>query len=261
MSLASTLRLARLEWRHGSSKSAIGMTLAGILGVALTHLVIPAMPEHAIELLRVGFLLDDLRSVLLINDLFAVYFTTFFLGISGALGVVLLARQEHRLELLLVKPIRTDEFITARAIPVLLRTLVTGVLVSLAMGPFIALTTPEGSVSALEAIGAGVSLTAIALVLVAAFLPLFVKLRDPFDAILIASGIWLLTVVPLIVLLYQPQTFEGHSALRESLVLATLIWNAPTFAWLGWLMLALAIPLSLVLARISGVLLARGDAA
>lgn len=260
MSVASTLRLARIEWRHGSSKAALGMAAAGIAGVLLTHLVVPAMPASAIELLRLGFLLEDLAGVLLINDLFAIYFATFFLGLSGALGVVLLARQEHRLELLLVKPVRTEELITARALPVLVRTLLAGVVISLATGLFIALGS-DASVGAVGAVGGGVALTAVALVLIGVLLVGFVKLRDPFDAILAASGLWLLTAAPLVVLLFQPQMYEGHEALRESVVMATLIWNASTFAWLGWVMLAVAIPLSLALARLSGTFLARSDAA
>lgn len=260
MSVASTLRIARIEWRHGSSKSALGMAAAGVAGVALTHLVIPAMPASAIELLRLGFLLEDPSGVLLLNDFFAIYFATFFLGLSGALGIVLLARQEHRLELLLVKPVRTEELITARALPVLSRTLLAGVGISLTTRLFIALG-GGGAMGVLGAVGGGVALTAVTLVLVGALLVAFVKLRDPFDAILASCGLWLLTAAPLVVLLFQPQAYEGHELLRESLVMATLIWNASTFAWLGWVMLALAIPLSLALARLSGTLLARSDAA
>jgi hypothetical protein len=48
-----------------------------------------------------------------------VYFPTYFLGLASSLGIVLAAREEHRLEILLAKPVLPSQFIMARALPVL----------------------------------------------------------------------------------------------------------------------------------------------
>src|SRR5690606_3271203 len=107
------------EWRHTSWRAPVIMALVGAGCVVFNHLVLPVFPERVIAFMRVGFLLEDMAGVLVFNDLMGVYMPTFFVGLSGSLGVVLSAREEHRLELLLAKPVRASDFIAARTLPVL----------------------------------------------------------------------------------------------------------------------------------------------
>lgn len=261
MTDVSVAQLVRLEWRHGSSRPVIVMTLAGLGALAAGHVILSLVPERVITFMRLGFLLDDFGSVLLLNDLLAVYLLTFLVGITGALSVVIVAREEHGLELLLAKPVSAMDLVTARSVPVLARMLGTGVGISLGCGLVTALHPGVGddAVTASGALGGGLALTALALVLVALLMIAFVRLREPFHALLLASFVWLLTTMPAAVLLYRPDAFDGRPALRETVVLATLVWNDAALAWLGWVLLLAALPLALGLVRLSGHVLAHMD--
>lgn len=257
-----TLReLARLEWQHTSRRATVGLAALGAALVALTHLVIPRLPERAIELMRLGFRLDDLAGVLVLNDLMAVYFPAFFVGLAGSLGVVLLAREEHRLEILLAKPIRAGDFVAARSLPALAGALLVGVVTSIAAAlALVAHGDVGASVTPAGTLGGGLFLTALAVVLVAALQLVFVRLRDPFVGLLVACLLWLGTCVPTAVLLYRPDVYEGRQALADALVSASLLWHDAALVWLGPLALLLALPLAWLLVRAAGAVLARSDA-
>ena len=248
------------EWRHAPRRGPLVMALVGIACVAFDHLVLPLFPARAIDFMQRGFRLDDLAGVLVLNDLMAVYFPTFFVGLASSLGVVLLAREEHRLELLLAKPIRASDFVAARTLPVLAWTALVGVTISSASGIAVALHADVGtSVSPVGALGAGLALTALAILSIAALQIPFVRMRDPLMGLLVASALWLVTMIPTAVLLYRPDLYEGRDALAETIVLPSLLWHGPTMAWLGPLLLAAALPIAATLARAAGSLLERTD--
>ncbi|MCY1061927.1 hypothetical protein [Nannocystis sp. SCPEA4] len=261
MTTSTLPRLARLEWRLASRRAALVVAGLGIVMVALTHVVIPRLPPRAIELMRLGFWLDDLAGVLVLNDLMAVYFPAFFVGLAGSLGVVLLAREEHRLEILLAKPIRAGDFVAARSLPALAATLLVGLVTSLAAAvALVAHGDVGGSVTPAGTFGGGLFLTAVALLLVAALQVVFVRLRDPFVGLLVACLVWLGTCIPSAVLLYRPDVYQANPGLADALTVASLLWHDATAAWLGPLALVLALPLAWLLVRAAGTLLARADA-
>lgn len=249
------------EWRHTSRRAPVIMALVGAGCVLFTHLVLPLFPARVIEFMRVGFLLEDLAGVLVFNDLMGVYMPTFFVGLSGSLGVVLSAREEHRLELLLAKPVRASDFIAARTLPVLAWTAAVGVAVSAATAFAVAVHGGVGtSVGPAGAFGAGLVLTALALVLIAALQIVFVRLRDPFTGLLVACGLWLATMIPTAVMVYRPDVYAGREALTNSIVMSSLLWHEASVAWLGPVMLVVALPIAALLARAAGALLERSDA-
>lgn len=261
MSTPTLRALASLEWRHAPRRAPVVVALFGALAVALNHLVLPLFPERAIEFMRLGFVLDDLAGVLVINDLMAIYFPAFFIGLAGSLGVVLMAREEHRLEILLAKPIRAGDFVAARSLPALAGTVIVGVVASAACGLAVAVQPDVGdSVRPAGALGSGLFLTALALVLVAGLQLLFVRLRDPFLGLLLACFAWLLTTIPAAVLLYRPDVFEARPGLADAIVMSSLLWHDAVSAWLGPLALVLAAPLAWLLVRAAGAQLARSDA-
>lgn len=106
-----------------------------------------------------------------------------------------------------------------------------------------------GSVGPAGAFGGGLVLTALALVLLAALQVLFVRLRDPFQGILVACIAWFATVIPSAVLLYRPDAFAGRDALMDVVVAPRLIWHDKAVAWLGPLVLAAVLPAAALLAR------------
>ncbi|WAS96353.1 hypothetical protein [Nannocystis punicea] len=251
----------RREWRFAPRRGPIVMMLVGVGCVAFNHLVLPLFPERAIAFMRAGFRLEDMAGVLALNDLMGVYFPTFFVGLASSLGVVLLAREEHRLELLLAKPVRTADFVAARALPVLAWTAAVGVGISAAMAVALALQGEVGrSVSPVGALGGGLFLTALAVVLLAALQIAFVRIRDPFTGLLVACGVWLGTSVPTAVLLYRPDAFAGHPVALHNLVMPSLLWHEATLGWLGPLCLLASLPLAVALARTAGAWLERSDA-
>ncbi|PCC73417.1 hypothetical protein SAMN02745121_02854 [Nannocystis exedens] len=251
----------RREWRFAPRRGPLIMMLVGVLCVVFNHLVLPLFPERAIAFMRVGFRLDDLAGVLALNDLMGVYFPTFFVGLAGSLGVVLLAREEHRLELLLAKPVRTADLVAARAVPVLAWTAGVGAVTSAAMAVAMAAHAGIGtSVSALGALGGGLFLTALTVVLLAALQVAFVRISDPFTGLLVACGAWFGTMMPTAVLLYRPDAFVGRPAALHGLAMPSLLWHEGTLGWLGPLSLLLALPLAVALARAAGARLERSDA-
>jgi hypothetical protein len=262
--MASSLRLrdhVRREWRHSPPQGALGLALVGIVGIAFNHLVLPLFPPRVIDFMMRGFRLEDLGAVMVLNDLMAVYFPAFFAGLASSLGVVLTARDEHRLEILLAKPIRAADFVAARTLPILVGTAIVGTTISAASAVAVALdagvgtsTTPGG------AFGAGLSVTALTIVLLAALQIAFVRLRDPLMGLLVACVTWLATVIPTAVLLYRPDVYDGRDALADAIVLPTLLWHPATAAWAGPVAMALALPVAAVLARAAGAVLERSDA-
>jgi ABC-type Na+ efflux pump permease subunit len=251
-----------LEWRHAPRRTPLAVAIGGVMTIVFTHVVFPLFPDRAINFMKQGFRLEDMAAVLLLNDLMGVYFPTYFLGLASSLGIVLAAREEHRLEILLAKPVRPSQFVMARALPVLASALAVGVTISAACAVAIAAHAEMGaSVGGSGAFGGGLALTALAVVLVAALQIPFARIRDPFLGLLIASFLFLVTSMPAAVLLYRPDVFEGHDTLLHTIVMTTLVWHDETLAWLGPVLLIVAIPISLLLVRSAGVLLERSDGA
>ncbi|MCY0993122.1 hypothetical protein OV203_38635 [Nannocystis sp. ILAH1] len=261
MSTPTLSALAATEWRHAPRRAVVLGAVAGPIMIALTHLVLPLFPERVIDFMRRGFVLADLAGVLVLNDLMAVYFLAFFIGLAGSLGVVLMAREEHRLEILLAKPIRPGDFVAARCVPALAGALLVGVATAVACGLAVAVHPEIGdSVSPAGTLGAGLFLTALALVLVAGLQLLFVRMRDPFLGLLVACFVWLLTSIPSAVLLYRPDVYQGRAGLADAIVMSSLLWHDTTTTWLGPLALVFALPLAWFLVRAAGIVLARHDA-
>jgi hypothetical protein len=249
-----------LEWRHASRRAPLIVAIGGVITVACTHIVLPLLPDRAIHFMKLGFRLHDMAGVLLLNDLMGVYFPTYFLGLASSLGIVLAAREEHRLEILLAKPVRPSQFVMARALPGIASALAVGVTISAACAVAIAMHADvDASVGPAGAFGDGLALTALALVLVAALQIPFIRIRDPFQGLLIASFLFLLTAMPAAVLLYRPDVFEGHEVLLNTFVMTTLVWHDETLAWLGPVLLVAAIPISVLFVGVAGTLLERSD--
>lgn len=250
----------RLEWQHAPRRAILSFAFGGVFIILFTHLVIPLFPDRAIQFMMRGFRVSDMPAVLLINDLMGIYFPVYFLGLASSLGVVLTAREEHRLEILLAKPVRPAQFVQARVMPILAGAVFVGIVSSLACAVAIAVhSDPGASVSFGGAFGAGLALTALALVLVGALQIPFVRLREPFQGLLAASFLFLITTMPSAVLLYRPDAYEGHETLLNTIVMVTLVWHDERLVWLGPVLLVVAIPISLALVRVAGAVLERSD--
>jgi hypothetical protein len=249
-----------LEARHAPLRVPLAMALWGVSAVFGTHALLVRFPERVIHFLEQAFRLDGIAAVLLINDVVAAYFATFFVGIIGLLTAVVNAREEAQLELLLAKPIRPRAFLAARVGPVLAGAAAAGLLIAgttaLAIRPYLA---RGDQVTAAGALGAGLFLVALALVMLAALLILLVRMRDSFHALLVASFVWLAPMIPTATFIYRPDVFDNHPMLRGTIVMATLLWHDATSTWLGPLALAAALPLTALCVALAGRVLEKTD--
>jgi ABC-type Na+ efflux pump permease subunit len=249
------------EWRYAPRSAPAVMALVGVGSVLFNHLVLPRFPERVIDFMKRGFQLEDMAAVLALNDLMGVYFPTFFVGLASSLDVVLMAREEHRLELLLAKPVCARDFVAARLLPVIASTAVVGVSISVTCAFAVAVHAGIGtSVSPAGALGSGFFLTALAVVLIAALQIPFARIHDPSMGLLLAAGLWLCTLIPTAVLLYRPDVYEARDALANSLAIPSLLWHDANLAWVGPLLLLAALPIATLFARAAGALLERSDA-
>lgn len=250
-----------LEARHAPLRTSLVAAIAGVLGVLGTHALLVRVPAQVIRFLEQAFEIEGIAAVLLINDLLAVYFVAYFVALAGLLSATVTAREEHRLEILLAKPIRARVLLAARTAPSLLAGAGAGVAVAvgtaLTVAPYIG---ASDMISVAGALGGGLSLVALAIALLSALLPLLVRMRDSFHALLVASVAWLAPLMPTAAFLYRPDAFEARDGLRDGIVLASLLWNDATSAWLGPVALAIAIPLAMISIAAAGVLIKRTDA-
>ena len=67
------------------------------------------------------------------------------------------------------------------------------------------------------ALGGGLFLVALAVALLSALLPLLVRMRDGFHALLVASAVWVAPLMPTAAFMYRPDAFEAHEGLRDGL--------------------------------------------
>ncbi|WP_434045127.1 MULTISPECIES: hypothetical protein [Sorangium] len=250
-----------LEARRAPRRISLVAAIAGVLVVLGSHALIVRLPAQVIRFLEQAFDIEGMAAVLLINDLLATYFVAYFVALAGLVDATVTAREEHRLELLLAKPIRPRVLLAARAAPSLLAGAGAGVVVAactaVAVAPYIE---ARDMISAAGALGSGLFLVALAIALLSALLPLLVRMRDGFHALLVASGAWIAPLMPTAAFIYRPDAFEAHEGLREASVLASLLWSDATSAWLGPAALAIAVPLAAIAVAAAGVLLERTDA-
>ncbi len=247
-----------LEARHTPWRAPVGMGLFGLFAVLGTHALIERLPPRAIRFMEQAFRVDGMAAVLLVNDLVAVYMVAFFAGLTGLLSTVVAARETSALELLLAKPVVARTLLAARVWPVLVSAAGAGLLtagtVALSLRPYLP---ADGHVSVAGAFGASVFFVAFAVVLLAALVPAFVRMRDGFYAFLVGSAVWIAPVLPSAVLIYRPDLYEGRELLRSCIVLATLVWNDERSAWLGPLALAVAPFFCVLLVAVAGRALER----
>ncbi len=246
------------EARRSARRTPVVVAVAGILSVLLSHALIPRLPPRAIGFMEEGMRLHGVGEVLLANDIVAIYFASFFVGISGLSEVLISAREEGRLELLLAKPVKGSTFLWARAMPALAASLAVGLAVStatafLVSGPAFRRVTFAG------AMGAGLFVTALALVDLALLAIVFVRMRDGFSGLLIGAALWTAGVMPSAVLIYRPDFFSSHPGLADATVVSSLVWHADVVRWLGPSVLLLAFPLVALALRIAARRLERGD--
>lgn len=245
----------RVEFKNAPWRAGLAALLVGVVAVAGCQWLIPRLPAPAIELMRVGFRLGDMAGVVLFNDYAAVYFFAFFAGLVGLLGVVVVPREERRLEVLLVKPVPADVLLAARTWPVLVMTGLVGLGISLACAA--SAWALDGSVGPAAAFGAGTMMTALVVLELAALGVVFVRTTDAMVAVLLALLTAIAPLMPTATFLYRPDLFVGHEGLAAVLVTGNLVWYADTLAWLGPLALVLALAVAAGLIRVGGRRLAR----
>ena len=127
-------------------------------------------------------------------------------------------------------------------LPAVLSSVIVGVVMSVVTGLVVRPYTGEGApVSVAGAMGAGLFLTALAVLLLAVLVIPLLRVADTFQGLIIAFVLWVVTMMPLAALLYRPDLFEGRERLRDLFVLGpNLIWFDSEMLRLGVLALGVA---------------------
>ena len=239
---AALLRYRAIEARHAAGWVPLVSLLVGIAVVVFTAWLIPILPAQVNAFLERAFLIRGLGAVILLNEYIGVYLLAYFAGVTGLMRALVEPRENRSLEMLLSKPISRRVFLEARVGPVLLSSVVVGGVMSLMTGLVVRPFTGEGApVSVAGAIGAGLFLTALAVLLLAVLVLPLLRVRDTFQGLIIAFVLWTVTMMPAAVLLYRPDLYEGRERLRDLIALGpNLIWFDSKMLPLGVLALGVA---------------------
>jgi len=239
---ASLLRYRSLEARHALGWVPLVSLLVGLTVVVLTAVLIPLLPAQVNAFMERAFLIRGLGAVILMNEYIGIYLLAYFAGAVGLMRALVEPRENRSLEMLLSKPISRRVFLEARVGPILLASVIVGIAMTLVTAAVVRPFTGEGaSVSVVGAIGAGLVLTALAVLLLALLVVPLLLVRDTFQGLLIAFGIWVMPMLPTAVLLYRPDLYEGRERLRDLLALGpNLVWFDASMLHLGLLALAVA---------------------
>lgn len=240
---ASLLRYRSLEARHAIGWAPLVALLVGLAAIVFTVELMPLMPEQVITFMERAFLIQGLGAVVLLNEYIAIYLVPFFTGAVGLMRALVEPKENRSLELLLSKPLSRRVFLEARVGPVLLVSALMGVAMTVATALVVRPFTGEGaSVSVAGALGSGLFFTALAVLLLALLVVPLLLVRDAFQGLLIAFGVWLVPMMPSAVLLYRPDVFEGKERLRDLIVLgANFVWFDASMLRLGLLAMAVAL--------------------
>ncbi len=249
------------EARRAPLRAALATAAGGVLVVLGSHALILRLPAAVLRFMEQAFRVDGLAAVLLVNDLLAVYFVTFFVGLGSVVDATVAAREEGRLELVLAKPISGRALIGARLAPVLVTAAATGAIVAIAVALAVSRHVGVGdSITASGALGSSLALVALGVVLLSTLLPLLALSRDRLQALLLAAMVWLGPVLPTGFFIYRPDMFETESGHVAILLLPALLWHDATAAWLGPVALVACIPFGASMVALAGWLLERADA-
>jgi hypothetical protein len=249
------------EARRAPRRAAVATAIGGVLVVLGTHALLVRFPPALFRFMEQAFRIEGLAAILLINDLLAAYFVTFFLGLGGLLDATVTSREEGGLEILLAKPIRGRVLLTARATPVLVAAAVAGSIVAFVVGLTVPrYLAPHDAITPGGALGSSLGIVALGLFLLSVLLPLFVILRDRLYALLLAAMVWIGPVLPTGFFIYRPDLFDAHPGSASSIVLASLLWHDGVAAWLGPLALAASLPFGAIMVMLAGRILERSDA-
>ena len=241
--MPSALRRYRaLEARQAFGWAPLAGLLVGLLLIGLCSLLLPRLPASAIALMERMMLIRGMGAVVLVNDYLAIYFVAFFVGAAGLMRALVEPREERSLEVLLSKPLSRRVFLSARVGPVLLAAAAVGLGMTLATGLAAVPYAAEEGVSVLGALGAGVVLSALVVLLLALLVLPLLLVRDTFQGFLAAFGFWMGPMVPLVTLIYRPDVFGGHEWLRVLLAMpANLIWFDAAMPVTALVLLAVAL--------------------
>ncbi|MFN8424573.1 MAG: hypothetical protein U0470_14755 [Anaerolineae bacterium] len=254
----SLRRYFALEARRMPRRLETAVAIAAVVIVLATHALMARLPAGLIHFLELAFRIQGLASVIVANDLLAAYFATYFVGLVGVLETTVGAREANRLEIVLAKPVRARVLLAARLAPVLLAAAVVGAIVSLTVAVSIpAYLAPGDPLTTSASLGSCLFMVALALLGLALLLPLFVRMRDGFHALLAAIVLWLVPLMPTAVLIYRPDLFDGHPGLADRTVMPSLLWHGAAVVWIGPMALVGAALVCAAMVAVAGAVLER----
>jgi len=239
---AALFRYRAIEARHAAGWVPLVSLLVGIAAVIFTAWIIPVLPTQVNAFMERAFLIRGYGAIILLNEYIGIYLLAYFSGVIGLMRALVEPRENRSLEMLLSKPISRRVFLEARVGPALLSSVIVGGVMSVVTGLVVRPYTGEGAPVSVEgAMGAGLFLTALAVLLLAVLVIPLLRVADTFQGLIIAFVLWVVTMMPLAALLYRPDLYEGRERLRDLIALGpNLIWFDSEMLRLGVLALGVA---------------------
>ncbi|MEZ4299224.1 MAG: hypothetical protein R3B70_30015 [Polyangiaceae bacterium] len=226
MSRAGSLRLYfQMEARSFALRGPVVALVAGAILTALSHALVPRLPQAALEVMEKSFRIRGVPEILLMHDYLVIQVVLFFGGLAELLRALVAPREERHLSLLLSKPVPAEVLVRARVVPVLVAVWlaggVLGIGATFALAPWMS----ESSLRPAGVLGGAVVLGSLTVALLALLVPLLVRMRDGFDALIASFALWIVPLMPMTAYLYRPDLFEGRAALAQGTVLpVNLAW-------------------------------------
>jgi ABC-type transport system involved in multi-copper enzyme maturation permease subunit len=238
---------SRKAFRLRHVLSLIGLTL---MGVILTFWL-PSFPESVFRFFSRVLDLPSWPQIIIANFLAGLLFVIFWIGVADVLAIFVIPREQRYLDMLLAKPLRRQEYMLARLLPIMCVLLFIGVIAS--MVQWASMSVSPFSYPPDAYAGAAAVTIAWAVFLVVTTNLLIMRSRDTFIALMLAFIPSMISIFPGTFYIYRPDIYSA--AARNFLVFpVNLIWFADVAVTWGWLITAALQVLALLLAFAAGLI-------
>jgi hypothetical protein len=197
----------------------VGLSLIGVL----LPFWMPTLPEGIYRFFARVMSIEGWPAIIVANDLTGLFFVLYWVGVFDVLRIYIVPLEERYLDILLSKPLMRRSYIAARLLPILLTTIVMGIISSVVHWLALSATgLAYGPVAYAGAVSAVIGWTVC---LVALLNMLVLSTRDTFSAVLIAFIPAMVSMLPGVIYMYRPDVLACVSTLRDFVVFPmNLIW-------------------------------------
>jgi hypothetical protein len=239
-------------WRHAIAL--VGLCLMGVL----LAFWMPTLPESLYRFFAGVMRIEGWPAIIVANNFTGLFFLVYWVAVFDVLTIYVVPFEERYLDILLSKPLTRRAYMVAKLLPVLLLSLVIGVVAAAVHW----LTLPAAGLAYDPAAYAGAAAVIVGwtVCLVALVNVLILHTRDTFSALLIAFIPAIVSMFPGIIYMYRPDIFAHVPALRDAVVFPmNLVWYPEVAIHWGPPLATLLLCLAVALTALASWLMERRD--